>query len=197
MSISHLVALDHTPGHSHLRVSSKVRRANLVIYSSPMLELGREKNAVIERGASVKEQLFTSWIGVNYSPSSPTRSANVLLIQYLAAGMFFSCSVWVSVKIRRLWFSERYEGAFPVREQASCGSQEVVILSQQWSICQLKRKSLTRASCWTYNSSLLEWKGIELLLCCFSILHGGLPVTVNLCIIALSDRRNGSENLPA
>lgn len=48
MTISHFVALDHTTGYSRLRVSSKVRRASLVIYSIPVLKLGREKNAIIE-----------------------------------------------------------------------------------------------------------------------------------------------------
>lgn len=55
--------------------------------------------------------------------------------------------------------------------------------------------SLTRASCWNYISSLLEWKRVELHVCWFCILCGGLPVTVNSYITVLSDRR--SENLPA
>lgn len=104
---------------------------------------------------------------------------------------FFSCSLWFSAKIRKLWFSERYEGV------GYLWAQEVVTLSQQWNICRLKRRSLTRARCWTYNSSLLEWKRKELFVCWFWILHGGLPATVNLCIIVLSDRINGNENLPA
>lgn len=119
MTISHLVALNHSTGYSPLCVSSKVRRASSVIYSIPVLELGREKNATIERGSSVKEHWFTSWIGANYPPFPPPSSGNILIIQYLAAVMlFFPCSFWFSVKFRRLWFGKRYEGVFPMRDWA-------------------------------------------------------------------------------
>lgn len=89
VTISHLAALDLSTGYSCLHVSSKVRRTSLVIYSIPMLQQGRGKNAIIERGVSVKEHWFTSWIGVNYPPFQFPSSANVYLIQYLAAVVFF------------------------------------------------------------------------------------------------------------
>ena len=88
-------------------------------------------------------------------------------------------------------------GSIPCEGVGSLWAQEAVTLSEQWSVCQSKERSLTRPSCWTYDSSLLEWRRIELLVCWFWILQGGLPVTVNLCIIVLSDWRNGSENLAA
>lgn len=93
-TISHLVALNHTTDYSPLCVSSKVRTASWVIYSIPVLELRREKNATIERGSSAKEQWFTSWIGTNYPPFPPPSSANILVIQYPAAVMPFFLAVF-------------------------------------------------------------------------------------------------------
>ena len=51
------------------------------IFNSNAVAGETEKNAIIERGASVKEQWFISWIGINYPPSPPPSSENVLHIQ--------------------------------------------------------------------------------------------------------------------
>lgn len=102
--------------------------------------------------------------------SLPTpKFSNILIIQYLVRP-FFLAVFWFSVKFRRLWFGKRYEDIKYLHEGLGyLSTQEVVIFSQQWSICQSKKRSLTRTSFWTYNSSLLEWKRIELL--CLLVLN--------------------------
>lgn len=155
MTISHLVALDSTIGYSYLHVNSKVRRASLVIYTIPMLKTRREQcnyeKICFCEGAVI---CIPTWCKLSSLPIPSSANFN---IQYLATLMFF---LVVSDSLLRS------EGCGLVRDKReySLWVSGLLVnprrghLKSTMKYLLVKENVLTRASCWNYISSLLEWK---------------------------------------